>query len=299
MLGGSTRLFAPPELFLLPFDDLAARAAWLARSQPSLGEGSLRTWMQLTGQGLPEVLRELRALEDAKLSTKAYYGMLQERIGERILVDKTPFNAVHLESLRRAEEDFEDPLYIHLLRHPYGMIRSFEEAKLTELWHPRLFAPALTSSGVVADAVVRPARGSVPPREFAEMIWLILHANILEFLAEIPAARQHRVRFEDLVGDPEPTLRKLCGFLGAPFEQGMLDPHANPRERMTDGIHPESRMIGDMKFHQHQKIDAGAAGLWKQAYQTDFLSREGRKLASALGYDETVAQAADREEFEI
>ena len=43
--------------------------------------------------------------------------------------------------LRRAEEAFESPFYIHLLRHPYGMIRSFEEAKLDEMFfrHPHPF----------------------------------------------------------------------------------------------------------------------------------------------------------------
>ena len=34
-------------------------------------------------------------------------------------------------------------------------------------------------------------------------------------------------------------------------------------------------MLGDMKFHQHETIDAGAAELWRQQYRTD-LVRVGR-----------------------
>lgn len=79
----------------------------------------------------------------------------------------------------------------------------------------------------------------------------------------------------------------------------MLNPHQNTRKRMTDGIHPESRMIGDMKFHQHKKIDSNAADLWKHHYQTDFLSDETWKTANALGYDQTIAKSKGRTEFEI
>lgn len=297
MLGGSEHLFAPPELFLLPFDDLAERKAWFSRSQGFLREGNVRAWMQLTGEGLEQAEHQLGEQEGKKLGTQAYYRMLQERLGERTLVDKTPFNAAQVETLQRAEQYFEDPLYIHLLRHPYGMIRSFEEAKLGELWHPRLFA----SSGSLPTATggAKDSATALSPREFAEMIWVVLHQNILAFLGEIPAERQTKLRFEELVGSPRGAMEGLCGFLGVDFESAMLDPRANGRERMTDGIHPESRMIGDMKFHQHEAIDASAAELWKQHYRRDFLSDVAWELAAALGYDERLADVNEREEFVI
>ena len=42
------------------------------------------------------------------------------------------------------------------------------------------------------------------------------------------AARAHRgrflrVRFEDLVTNPEPEMRRMVQFLGIPFDEGMLD----------------------------------------------------------------------------
>ena len=40
--------------------------------------------------------------------------------------------------LRRMEEDFEEAKYIHLVRHPYGMIPSFENAKLQVFYPPFL-----------------------------------------------------------------------------------------------------------------------------------------------------------------
>jgi len=62
----------------------------------------------------------MRAYEDAGLTTKEFYRLMQEWLGSRRLVDKTPSYALHPSILRRAEEDFEGTRYIHLLRHPLG-----------------------------------------------------------------------------------------------------------------------------------------------------------------------------------
>jgi hypothetical protein len=92
-------------------------------------------------------------------------------------------------------------------------------------------------------------------------------------------------------------MAQISAFLGLEYEAGMIAPHDDRSERMTDGLHPESRMIGDMKFHQHRTIDAGVADLWKGAYDTDFLSPEAWRIAAVLGYEQTIAEARDRKEF--
>lgn len=134
MLGGHSRLFAPPELFLLNFDTLADRKNWFAGAQRLHLEGNTRAVMQIKGQSLPEVEALLDGLEARALPTQDYYRMMQGWLGDRILIDKTPFYGIDIETLRRAEDWFEEPLYIHLTRHPYGMVRSFEEARLEQLW---------------------------------------------------------------------------------------------------------------------------------------------------------------------
>jgi acyl-CoA synthetase (AMP-forming)/AMP-acid ligase II len=289
MLGGSSKLFAPPELYLLSFDNLADRKAWFTGSQRFQLEGNIRGVMQIKNQDLESAQALLQELEERKMPTQEYYRMMQDWLGGRILVDKTPSYAIHIETLKRAEQYFDSPIYIHLLRHPYGMVRSFEEAKLEQLWYPRL---------VGTDEA---ARTPCPynRRELAEMIWLILHQNILEFLEGVPRHRQYRVKFEDLVGDPRRTMDELCRFMSLDFEPEMLQPQMNQRERMTDGAHPVSRMIGDMKFHQHEGVVSEVADLWKQQYEIDFLSDETWQLAALLGYDQTLAKVKNRKEFEI
>ncbi len=44
----------------------------------------------------------------------------------------------------------------------------------------------------------------------------------LELLASLPAESIHLLRYEDLLADPDGTIRALCGFLDEDFEPGMM-----------------------------------------------------------------------------
>src|SRR6185503_3944461 len=116
------------------------------------------------------------------------------------------------EILNFAESDFENALYIHLLRHPGGVVRSFEEARLDQTFFFR-------------------REHSFTVRELAELIWLLSHQNILDFLECVPAERQRRVRFEDLVTQPAKVLEGICEFLQVDFRESMLEPYEEQRAR--------------------------------------------------------------------
>src|SRR5205823_3186244 len=147
----------------------------------------------------------------------------------------------------------------HLIRHPYGMIHSFEEAKLDQLFFRR--------------------EHSFGRRELAELVWLVSHRNVADFLASVPARRQRWVRFEDLVADPEGELRGLCAALGIDYHPDMAEPYKDQSARMTDGLHAESRMLGDVKFHRHSGVDRRTAERWREAYRQDFLGETAWELA--------------------
>ena len=51
---------------------------------------------------------------------------------------------------------------------------------------------------------------------------------------------------------------------------------------MTDGIHAESKMLGDVKFFTHKSIDTKSVEKWKEKYKTDFLGDETVKIAKSL-----------------
>lgn len=264
MLAGHSALFAPPELELLSFDTLAERRAALAGKYGFWLEGTIRAVMELKGCGMEEARELMEECEARNLSVPEFYRLMQEWVGGRRLVDKTPSYALDKDVLRRAENCFDDALYIHLLRHPFGMIRSFEEAKLEQVFfryeHP------------------------FSRRELAELIWLVSQQNIGEFLTEVPARRQYQLRFEELVSRPVEALEGLCDFLGLEFQAEMAEPYLRKEQKMTDGIHPLSQMLGDVKFHQHTRVDAGVAERWKGSAANDPLGEMTWAVAEVLGY---------------
>ncbi|HEY6328989.1 MAG TPA: amino acid adenylation domain-containing protein, partial [Blastocatellia bacterium] len=264
MLAGHPSLFAPPELQLLCFNTLTDRKAAFSGRYTFWLEGAIRAVMELRGCDGAEAREIVEAFEAQDMPVSEFYRLIQEWAAEKILVDKTPGYALDIEVLKRAEEYFENPLYIHLIRHPYGMINSFEDAKLEQIFK---------------------YKHSFAPRELGELMWLVSHQNILQFLGQIPTERCHSVKFEELVDAPRGVIERVCHFLGIDYDPGMLRPHDGARSKMTDGIHGLSRMLGDIRFHEHKRVERGVADRWRERYKTDFLGETTWGVAESFGYD--------------
>jgi len=270
MLAGHPDLFAPPELEMLPFDTLADRAAAYGNIASSWLEGADRALMEVKGYTAEEARATMQKLEASGMTTKDFYKVLQDAVPGRILVDKTPSNATHVKSLRRAEGMFENALYIHLLRHPCAMILSYIEYKMHQTYVNRY--------GI-------DKKFPFAPRQMGELVWNISNHNILRFLEQVPAERHCQVRFEELVTQPEETLQALCNFLKIDYIDDMAHPYRNKEGRMTSGTRPEKRMHGDQKFLvTHKSVDPTVADRWKQDMSADVLGNPAREMAAMLGY---------------
>jgi len=277
MLAGHPLLFAPPELELLSFNTLAERKAAFSGRNSFWLEGVIRAIMGIKSCDAEQAKSLMEDCEHQQLTTQQFYQLMQEWIGEKCLVDKTPSYALDAEILKRAETDFENAFYIHLLRHPYGMIRSFEKAKL--------------------DQVFFRYEHRFPIRELAELIWLVSHQNILEFLTCVPHHRQYRVKFEDLVNQPQTMMEGLCQRFGLAFHPDMVKPYKDKENRMTDGIYTVSRMLGDVKFHEYTDIDPNVAERWKTEFSDDFLGDMTWQVAERLGYEKPIQASSEHEDL--
>ena len=266
MLGGHPRLFAPPELELLSFNTLRERSVNYAGRNSFWLEGALRAVMEARPCDAQQARQLVEEFERDGMSVKEFYARLQSWLGGRLLVDKTPSYSLDPSVLRRAEHDFDGARYIHLLRHPLAMIHSFEEARINDIFvrykHP------------------------FSAREAAELIWLISQRNIVEFLRDIPQERRHVIRFERLVADPRREMEQACEFLGVGYDPAMLEVYSERSRRMTDGLHEAGHMLGDVKFHQHRRIEASAGERWRREGEPPVvLSEETWSLAGELGYE--------------
>ena len=271
MLAGHGELFSPPELGLLSFETLAERASACTGRYAFMREGLLRAIMSLHECDAARAMEIMAPFEQEGTSVRAFYAELQAWAGSRLLVDKTAAYSNEPSILRRAEQDFDGALYVHLVRHPGAVTRSFLEVRLDRIFrHEQPFSP----------------------RHLGELLWQISNENILEFLQDVPASRQLHVRYEDLVTDPRETLERICGTLGVAFDEAMLDPYGDPDKRMTNGLYEVSRGIGDIRFQEHRRIDPAVAERWRKHLDPAELGERTRALAPLLGYEDLPAPEA-------
>lgn len=268
ILAGHSALFAPPELELLAFDTLAQRRNAFSGRNKFWMEGALQAVRNLKEieAGQAEALMDELAAKG--MTIKEFYTWILSLCSPAMLVDKTPSYTYHPDILEHAETLFSNAHYIHLVRHPYGMINSFEKAQMDQI----LFLKEHDYSS----------------RQLAELVWIASHQNITSFLQKIPESRQSRVSFEQLVRNPDREIQNLCASLDIPFEPSVLNPYDAKEKRMIDGLHKSSRMLGDVKFHTHKGVDSEAAESWKRELKQDFLSDVAWDLAASLGYEREV-----------
>ena len=259
MLAGHPGLFAPPELYLASFHTMAERAAALSGRQRGWAEGLLRAIMELFHCDLDRARAILARYEAADWPIHRFYRRLQSWLAGRMLVDKTTTYPLSVQTLERIEATFQDARFIHLVRNPHASVLSY------------------LNSGL--DAVYLPDT-PFTRRQRAELIWLHANRNIRDFLTRIPQERHILIHFEDLVQAPEAELHRLTDFLDISFDPAMLEPYRE--DRMLDGVHPESRMVGDPNFLRRQAIDANAANAWNDIPLDAPLHPETIHLATVL-----------------
>ncbi|MDP4176564.1 MAG: condensation domain-containing protein, partial [Bacteroidota bacterium] len=272
MMAGNPKLFSPPELELLSFNTLGERYRSLNGRYNLWLDATVRALKELKDCSTEEAERLMHKLEENDITAKEFYLVLQEMMKGRILVDKTPSYPLCKEILLRAEEYFDNPLYIHLTRHPYASIYSFVEAKLDQSFFR--YSHDFNS------------------RELAELIWIISHQNISDFLSEIPEERKLKLKFEDLVEHPQPELEKICNLAAIEFHPDMLKPYEG--KKMTDPVRENSQMVGDYKFYLRNKIDQNVTSRWKKFHFQDFLSDLAWSIAENLGYKNEAKSLQER-----
>ena len=192
-----------------------------------------------------------RSMKELGLDTRAADYLLWDRILHReltasrksIIADKTPNNVFIVDRLREA---WPDARFIFLLRHPGAIARSRQKYK-----------------GEGADEL------------------------IIKYVEALEAARQtydgHTVRYEDLTANPERELRKICDFLGVPYEATMLDYGQFDHGRYKSGL-------GDW----NEKIKSGAIQPPEPPPPLDEIDPALREMCAKWGYLDDAKVPVDR-----
>jgi GT2 family glycosyltransferase/tetratricopeptide (TPR) repeat protein len=211
-------------------------------------------------QALREFLGELPGGEESYYDAvsqmgRTLYGRATRASGKSRFLDKTPRYVYILPELVRA---FPKARFVVLLRNPLAILASV----LNTWFHKDIHA--FESSSHYKDMLEG-------PRLLAEAI---------------DAAGDNLIvtRYEDIIGNPEAELRRLCEFLEVPFFSPMLNYGNQPA--------PSGSLGDPEKVNEQAAPVALYAEAWKRSFDTDelqayahtYVDRLGRGVFDKLGY---------------
>jgi Sulfotransferase family len=201
------------------------------------------------GQGWFERLGWTEAEFDARL--REFYSGLFERHalaqGKQRWGEKTPFHSRHMAEMATV---FPDAVFVGIVRHPGAVVHS-----LVRKFH---YEPA--------DAAA---------------YWDETNKEILRRGLELGDERFALLRYEDLVQEPELTMRELLDWLGEPWSDDVLHHHDVQAARGAPRLSAGSTRTRD-------PITPELADRWSQAMQPrerEVLVARAGALAGFLGYD--------------
>jgi len=219
MLGQHPEMYGLPEVNLFLGETIHDREGALRQQERWAHHGLLRVIAQVFGgrQTVQTISLARKWLETrANATCVSVLRTLGEKLAPRVLVDKSPRTVVSCEGMQRARRGFPDARFIHLLRHPRAQGESLW--KLTR----GLAGGRLNTLDYTTD----------PPTVDYQRAWFSLTTNIVTFLDGVPEAQKLRVRGEDVMADPETSLRKIVEWIGLRPDdeavQAMLRPERSP-----------------------------------------------------------------------
>jgi hypothetical protein len=189
----------------------------------------------------------------------AFFAGYCRMTGKERWAEKTPDNVRQLPFLFR---HFPKARFVHMLRDGRDVVCSLRT-------HP--------SHKIVNGVKVK--LDTLQPLDTCITRWL---ETVQLGLAMRDDPRTIEVRYEDLVDDPEGTLRSLLDFLEEPWDAAVLDYHrekSGSRDEMKNPLHPGI----------HKPVSSRSRGRWKKdmtAADADRFKERAGELLIELGYAE-------------
>jgi hypothetical protein len=277
MIGQHPECYGLPELNLFIGDDLGAVWNGFAVIMRGFGrDGMLRTLAQLH-EGTQNVDTITRAhewvIQHSRWSIRQVFDHLQELVGPRILVEKSPSIVSSKEFIERLLRHFPDARLLHLLRHP----RSTAESVLS-----------LREAYVHLKLLVERLPGLDPERT-----WRFSHQLVVAATEWLPPGQCMRLKGEALLAALDLYLAQLCEWLGIRRDAEALDAMKHPERSPYASPGPRGAPRGnDPNFLENPHLDFDRLARIKEPSLDEelgwrpgeFFSPPTVKLARELGY---------------
>lgn len=261
MLAGHHRVIAPAELHLMRY---ATIGDW--RAGYPYAQASLNNLLDQIGK------KNINYSQDT--STLALYKEIESHTSESVIIlDKTPAYSRYENVLRSIETLL--PKYVWLVRHPIGVASSrIDRIKLGRKksnisFKRKIKYPAYLLREFYYQKIGYRIKGLAED-------WMDVNKKIENFLQKKDRDRWIKLHFEDIVCDPESSIKRLCKFLGLEFSFSMLNPQKNAPKELSWGV-------GDEKLLAHKGISSAPAYKWKKVYKEDLLGADVISFAKKIG----------------
>ena len=272
MLDAHPQLTIPPEThFVSPLIQASGNLRFNAdRAARLIVEGRHRRWPDF-GLDPDELLARLRAIPEFNTpdALRVFYRLYAEKQGKPRWGDKTPD---YVRKMRKIQLTLPEARFIHLIR----------DGRDAGLSHN-------------ARIVSRGVREPLPAADLAHR-WVVRIQKARETAAHLTGYLE--LRYEDLVTDPEPALRRACELIELDYEPAMLDYHRHAEERLQEMAGELPAVAGRPARPAGERVAAHAMATkppsreriarWKQemstADQAEFEATAGDLLAE-LGYE--------------
>lgn len=188
--------------YLFSYGDLKEAQNLLALAEDILQTPTVRKWpLELAPEALARAAREPTFAGVYEALHVAYAGLEgKARWGE-----KTPRNSFWMDEIRGL---FPDAQFIHIVRDGRDQAIDISDSLL---WPYSVYSGA--------------------------SLWQRYVNAVRDSARRLPGEAFHEIRYEDLCAAPEAAIRRLCEFLGEPFDPCMLAPHETRSARAWSG-HP-------------------------------------------------------------
>ena len=277
IIGAHPDCYGLPELNLFLGDTLGEgwRRYPLLRSITGK-DGLLRTLAQLhEGEQTEDtVARAGEWIEQhSDWPVRKVFDHIEELVGNKILVEKSPIYSMNREYLVRMLNVFPKASVLHLIRHPRGMGDSYISLRST----------FENLNRVVGDA----------PERDPERIWRATHEMIMTVTEDLPLGQCMRLKGEALLADPENYLPQICEWLGirtdAEAINAMMHPENSPYARPGP---PNAPRGNDPNYLSNPAIDRARLAKLKEPSLDgelnwrpgEIFAPETRRIAKQLGY---------------
>ena len=236
MLGQHPQAFGLPELCLFNVERLVDLWVGVEGENAERGamarHGLMRAVAEIYGgEQSAATVNMARAWASARETweTGRVFQEIVAKIHPLVAVEKSPSYAIAVPRMRGLLKAFPDARFLHLIRHPVAQCKSVMAI------NDGAFTMKVNAFEIDEDyAIMEP-----------QIAWHDVNLNILEFLDEVPAAQQLRMRGEDIMAEPREHLAAIARWAGLRDDDEAVGEMMHPERSPFASFGPITALFGN------------------------------------------------------